>query len=97
MIVNIHTLCKVQLNEMGKQIWLHQIEEIPEDVRNQHPEVVKHIKDAIDENNCVQMELWMIMNLFGKYITDVKSPFASTTIEINKNPNFGNFFKKENN
>ena len=97
MIVNLNTLCKVQLNDQGKKIWLSQIEELPEDIRKDHPEIVQSIKNKIDSDNCVEIELWGLMNLFGPYISPVTSPFTTTTIEINKNPNFGNFFPKENN
>ena len=94
MIVNLNTMCKVKLNELGKVIWMSQIDSLPEEMKN-NPEVVSNIKNKIDEDNCVELELWGIMNLFGPYISPVKSPFVSTTIEINKNPNFGNHFSNQ--
>ena len=39
MVVNLNVLCKVQLNEIGKQIWLSQIDSLPEEVRTAHPEI----------------------------------------------------------
>lgn len=94
MIVNLNTMCKVKLNELGKVIWLSQIDSLPEDVKN-NPEVVTNIKNRIDKEGCVELELWGVMNLFGPYLSPVKSPFVSTTIEINKNPNFGNYFPSD--
>lgn len=95
MVVNLNVLCKVQLNEIGKQIWLSQIDSLPQEVRTAHPEIETTIKSQIDENDCVECELWGIMNVFGPYISPQASPLRSTTIELNKNPNFGNFFKQE--
>ena len=90
MVVNLDVMCKVQLNELGKVIWMSQVDNIPEEVRQSNPELVTAIKNKIDENNCVELELWGIMNIFGPYISPVKMPFASTTIELSKNPNLGN-------
>lgn len=90
MIVNLNTLCKVQLNEFGKVIWLSQIDSIPEEIKTNKPEVVQAIKDKIDVDNCVELELWGIMSIFGPYMSPVNSPFTIQTIEIKKNPNFGN-------
>ena len=95
MVVNLNVLCKVQLNEIGKQIWLSQIDSLPEEVRTAHPEIEATIKSQIDDNDCVECELWGIMNVFGPYISPASSPFKVFTIELNKNPNFGNFFKQE--
>ena len=95
MVVNLNVLCKVQLNEIGKQIWLSQIESLPEEVRTAHPEIEATIKSQIDENDCVECELWGIMNVFGPNISPTSSPFKVFTIELNKNPNLGNFFKQE--
>lgn len=89
MVVNLNVLCKVQLNEIGKQIWLSQIDSLPEEVRTAHPELEATIKSQIDENDCVECELWGIMNVFGPYISPAASPFTRMTIELNKNPNFG--------
>lgn len=95
MIVNLNAMCKVQLNEVGKQIWLSQLEALPEEVLKSHPEIIQTIRNQIDENDCVEAELWAIMNVFGQYISPQASPFRSTTIELNKNPNFGNYFRPE--
>ena len=90
MIVNLNVMCKVQLNDLGKVIWLSQIDAIPEDIQKEHPEVVSAIKNSIDEQDCLELELWKIMNIFGRYIGQVDSPFKVNTLELNKNPNFGN-------
>ena len=91
MIVNLNVMCKVQLNELGKAIWMSQIDALPPEVQEQHPEVVSAIKNSIDEHNCLELELWKVMNIFGRYISQVDSPFKVNTLELNKNPNFGNF------
>lgn len=95
MVVNLNVLCKVQLNKIGKQIWLSQIDSLPEEIRTDYPEIEATIKSQIDENDCVECELWGIMNVFGPYISPESSPFKVFTIELKKNPNFGNFFKQE--
>ena len=91
MIVNLNTMCKVQLNEVGKQIWLAQTEGIPEETLKAHPELPETLKNMIDETDCLEAELWTIMNVFGPYISRIGIPFTRSTIELNKNPNFGNF------
>ena len=88
MIINLNTKVKVQLNELGKKIWLHQIEELPPELIEAHPDIVSAIKNQIDDHNCVEMELWALMNLFGPYMNMQQVPFTSTTIEVKKNPNF---------
>ena len=95
MIVNLNTMCKVRLNDLGKKIWLSQIDALPEEILKSQPQIADTIRDKIDKDDCVEIELWGLMNLFGPYITPVMHPFANLTIEINKNPNFGNFFPKE--
>lgn len=97
MIINLNTLCKVKLNEFGKNVWLSQIDEIPDEIKQSHPEVVETIKNKLDENGYVELELWAMMNLFGHFLSPVESPFEINTFEINKNPNFGNYFVKETN
>lgn len=91
MIVNLNVMCKVQLNEAGKQIWLSQTNGIPEEMLQAHPELPDTLSKMIDENNCLEAELWTIMNVFGPYISQIGIPFTKSTIELNKNPNFGNF------
>lgn len=88
MIVNLNVMTKVQLNELGKQIWLGQIQQLPEDIHQNQPQVIQAIKDRIDENNCIELELWALMSIFGPYISPVETPFTSTTIELKKNINF---------
>lgn len=88
-------MCKVQLNEVGKMIWLSQVDDLPKEVLEAHPEIAQTIRNQIDENDCLEAELWAIMNVFGQYISPQTSPFRTTTIELNKNPNFGNYFKTE--
>lgn len=88
MIVNLNTLCKVKLNELGKVIWMSQIDSLPEEIKTNQPEVIESIRKQIDSEGCVELELWGIMNVFGQYISPVQSPFEVNTIEIKKNPNF---------
>lgn len=95
MIVNLNVMCKVQLNEVGKMIWLSQVDDLPKEVLEAHPEIAQTIRNQIDENDCVEAELWAIMNVFGQYVSPQSLPFRSATIELNKNPNFGNYFKPE--
>ena len=89
MIVNLNTLCKVQLNEFGKVIWMSQIDNIPEEIRTARPDIAENIKKSVDENGCVQCELWRIMSIFGQYMSQTSMPFVNTTLELNKNPMFG--------
>ena len=88
MVVNLHTLCKVQLNQLGKAIWLSQIELLPEELKNTNPELIEAIKTAVDSEGCVQTELWSIMNIFGPYMSPQSMPFVTTTVELDRNPNF---------
>lgn len=92
MIVNLNVLCKVALNDFGKVIWLSQIDSLPEEMKQNNPEIVTAIKNQIDSEDCVEAELWAIMNVFGPYLNPANSPFRSTTIQLDKNPNFGNYF-----
>ena len=57
-----------------------------------HPEIAETIKSMIKEDDSLSTELWTIMNVFGPYLSMVTCPFKTVTIELNKNPNFGNQF-----
>lgn len=91
MIVNLNVMCKVKLNELGKAIWLSQVDFLPEDIKKDRPDIVASIKNAIEDDNTVETELWSIMNIFGPYMNPTSMPFDTTTIELNKNPDFGNY------
>lgn len=91
MIVNLNVMCKVKLNELGKVIWLSQVDSLPEDIKSSRPDIVASIKSAIKEDSTIETELWSIMNIFGPYMNPTSMPFDTTTIELNKNPNFGNY------
>ena len=88
MIVNLNCLCKVHLTDVGKQIWLQQLEGIPEEFIQAMPDLPQQIKDAIKEDDTLELPLWQVMNLYGQFISDKSLPFKTTTIEINKNPDF---------
>ena len=88
MIVNLNVMTKVQLTAEGKQLWLAQIDQLPEEVKTTRPDIVETIKQRVDDNNILEIELWALMSIFGPYITPNSIPFTSTTIELNKNPNF---------
>lgn len=90
MIVNLNCLCKVQLNDFGKHIWLQQIEELPEELRKEHPEIVEAITAQIKPDDTITLELWSIMNVFGPYMSQLRHPFKVTTVELLKNPIFNN-------
>lgn len=91
MIVNLNVMCKVQLNELGKVIWLSQVDSLPEEIKNNRPDIVASIQNAIKEDNTIETELWSIMNIFGPYMSPSSMPFDNTTIELNKNPNFAKY------
>lgn len=88
MIVNLNALCKVQLNDLGKQIWLSQIDALPDEIKKTRPDIIAGIKGKIDGDSCIELELWAIMSCFGPYISQTTLPFTSTTIQLDKNPNF---------
>lgn len=88
MIVNLNCLCKVQLNDFGKQIWLNQIEELPEELRKEHPEIVEAITAQIKPDDTITLELWSVMNVFGPYMSQLHNPFKGTSVELLKNPIF---------
>ena len=88
MIVNLNTLAKVYLNEQGKMIWMSQIESLPEQLQ-QNTELIESIKNKVNPDGSLEIELWALMNLFGPYISMIESPFKTTTIEISRNPIFG--------
>ena len=88
MIVNLNTICKVKLNELGKVIWISQIDQIPEDIKKTRPDLLEHIKNQIDSEGILEAELWTIMNIFGQYVSPSSMPFSTATIELDKNPRF---------
>lgn len=92
MIVNLNCNCKVQLNELGKQIWLSQLEGLPEELLQAHPDLPEAIKKKIQDDDSLECALWEIMAIFGPYISMDYIPFKTQTIELSKNPDFGNFF-----
>ena len=97
MIVNLNCQCKVYLNDMGKKIWFSQLEAIDPELAQAHPEIAETIKSMVKDDDSLSAELWTIMDVFGPYISMVTCPFKSTTIELNKNPDFGNYFTTINN
>ena len=90
MIVNLNVMCKVKLNELGKVIWMSQVDSLPEDIKKNRPDIIASIKNAIKEDNTVETELWTVMTIFGPYMNPTSMPFETATIELNKNPKFGN-------
>jgi hypothetical protein len=88
MIVNLNVKCKVTLNELGKQAWLSQFHNLPDDFKEAHPEILTTLEGAIDKNNDVEAALWEIMAIFGPYFSMTQSPFDRPSIELNKNPDF---------
>ena len=87
MIVNLNVMCKVKLSELCKMIWLSQIDQLPEETKSD-PMMIANIKNKIDADDCIELELWALMNVFGRYVSPVQSPFATSTITFDKNPNF---------
>lgn len=92
MIVNLNVMTKVQLNELGKQIWLSEIDKLPPEVKENNPQIVSNMKQRLDEHNCLEIELWALMSIFGPYMSPVNMPFSTTTIELKRNPDFGTHF-----
>lgn len=91
MIVNLNTICRVQLSELGKMIWLSQIDSLSTSLEDQlegQQELIEAIKSSIDENDCLELELWKIMNIFGRYISPQQSPFLLNTINLKRGPIF---------
>lgn len=87
MIVNLNVKCKVILNDLGKQAWLSQFHSLPDELKEDHPEILDLLTSAIGKDNGVEATLWEIMALFGPYISMTNSPFESTTIELHRNLN----------
>lgn len=83
---NLNALCKVQVNDFGKRVWKMQIDLLKEDVKKNNPLIVEGIERAIDENGFIEMELWKFMMIFGPYMSPVKTPFETTTIELRPKP-----------
>lgn len=87
MIVNLNVKCKVKLNELGKVIWLSQIDSLPDDLK-QDEELICRIKNQIDADGNIEMELWAIMSIFGPYINQHQSPFQTNVLNLEKSPKF---------
>ena len=86
MVFNLNALCKVQLNDFGKKVWKSQIEWMEEDVKKNNPLIVEEIRNKVDENGFIEIELWKFMYLFGSYMTPLKTPFETTTIQLRPKP-----------
>ena len=52
MIVNLNVMCKVKLSELGKMIWLSQIDQLPEETKSD-PMMIANIKNKIDADDCI--------------------------------------------
>lgn len=89
MIINLNTPTKVKLSEFGKVIWMSQIDSLPNNMKENQPELVQAIKNAVAADGTLELELWDIMRIFGQYISPANHPFATHTIEINRQPKFG--------
>ena len=53
------------------------------------------LKNRVDEDGFFTSALWEVMQLFGPFINQHGTPFEVNTLELAKNPNFGNYFKNE--
>lgn len=84
MIINFNSICKVQLNDYGKKIWYSYAEN-----SDYPPEVQATLKQKVDIDGWLELELWAIMSIFGPNLSQVSMPFARTTIELHPNPIFG--------
>jgi len=95
MIVNLEVLCRVKLNEAGKQIWNAYLSKLPENFKEEHPQVYTELKNRVDADGYFESALWEVMQLFGPFISQHGTPFEVNTLDLDKNPNFGNYFNQE--
>ena len=94
MIVNLNCNCKVILNDKGRTVWRSVIEQLPEQLVASHPDIVKSLEKRVSSEGVFEAPLWEIMQIFGPFISQVETPFHINTLELNHNPNFGNYFKE---
>ena len=89
MIVNLNTMCTVQLNDFGKQIWEQYIEAVLPQDANQAESIRMTLKQKVNEQGELTLELWAIMNIFGSVLSQTSMPFAKMTVTLSVNPMFG--------
>lgn len=92
MVVNLNVLCKVHLNETGKQMYNNLINQLPEELFQHNPNLFSILNQRISPEGYFEGPLWEVMSIFGSYLSQTTSPFTSTCIELQKNPDFGNYF-----
>lgn len=61
--INLNDLIKVQLKEEGKHIYIHQYDHLP-GMENYY----LTMKNNLDENGFVEMQLWHFIQVFGPYM-----------------------------
>lgn len=78
--ININEVVKVQLTDLGKNIYYHQFDEFN---CNHGYNLIKPKFPEVDDDGYTKFQLWKLMKLYGQYFTMGKSelPFMNILIE----------------
>lgn len=76
--INLNETVKVKLTQFGKDIYMHQYDE----VANKYPFLkISHPEIKVDENGYTDFTLWQFMNLYGPYMV-IGEPEVIRPLEI---------------
>ena len=63
--VNLNSYMKVKLNDLGKDIYYHQYDELNKMVTSYK---IKPKMPKVDEEGYTSFQIWQFMNLYGEYM-----------------------------
>lgn len=76
---NINDYVKVKLTEKGKRIYYHQFDDMNEVIQQINGNLIKPPELSYDDDGYVELQMWHLMEIFGRYLyNECDIPFETT-------------------
>ncbi len=66
--INLNEVVKFKLTDLGKDIFIHQYDEINSRIRELGGKPIQPALPKVDENGYTSMQLWNFMAIYGSYL-----------------------------
>ena len=66
--LNLNSTIGFRLNDIGKEIYFHQYDELNETLEAKGVEPIERRYPDVDENGISWFQLWMFIDIYGKHI-----------------------------
>lgn len=76
--VNLNQTIKVKLNDLGKEIYYHQYDEVNERIKRNGDKPIKPTMPKVDADGYTEFQIWKFMNLYGEYMEMCGEPVLET-------------------